>query len=88
MKTDREMMFEHFQADLDFQKQVLEELHTISCKLDENDEAYILRKYVPILEAWEGLSFGNKMILGTGALASAIAAIGAAIWWAVTTFFK
>lgn len=84
MKTDREMMFEHFQSDLDFQKVVMSKLEGIESKLDENSPSYILKRYVPILEAWEGLSFTKKLTIGTGAVASAVAAVGAVIWWLVT----
>lgn len=84
MKTDREMMFEHFQSDLDFQKVVLERLDKIDARLDPDKEEYLLKKYVPILEAWEGLSFTKKLTIGSGAVASALAAIGAFIWWLVS----
>lgn len=80
-KTDRELMYEHFQADLDFQKEVMNQLKSISSKLDENSETYILKRYVPILEAWEGLSFMQKLTIGSGAVATALAALGAVLWF-------
>lgn len=83
-KTDRELMYEHFQADLDFQKDVMKALNTITDKLDENNDSYILKRYVPILEAWEGLSFTNKLVIGGGAISAAIASIGTVIWWIFT----
>jgi hypothetical protein len=82
--TDRELLFEHFQADLDFQKNVLERLERIDNRLDPEKEEYILKAYVPLLEAWQGLSFIQKLFIGAGSLAGALAAIGAAVWWGIS----
>jgi hypothetical protein len=74
MATLTQLTKDHISSDEKFQEMILENFEKISEKLD------------PIVEAYGGVVFGKKLLVGVGAAVLAIAAIGGGVMYIVNFF--